>query len=106
MSTSHPINPSVNRLARPRIQKKVLKSALCLETVSGLPHCNQMLWLRGIGLELVAEPRHVLIQDDVIKGNGTVDVWFDEKLIKGSWAPPNMPRVIVFNEQTDEETPP
>jgi hypothetical protein len=23
--------------------------------------------------------------------------------IKGSWAPPNMPRVIVFNEQTDEE---
>jgi len=48
----------------------------------------------------------VLIQDDVVKGNGTVDVWFDEKLIKGAWAPPNMPRVIVFNEQTDEETPP
>lgn len=47
----------------------------------------------------------VLIQDDVVKGNGTVDVWFDEKLIKGAWAPPNMPRVIVFNEQTDEETP-
>ena len=34
--------------------------------------------------------------------NGTADVWFDEKLLKGTWAPPNMPRVIVFNEQTDE----
>jgi hypothetical protein len=45
----------------------------------------------------------VLIQDNIVKGNGTADVWFDEKLIKGSWAPPNMPRVIVFNEQTDEE---
>lgn len=44
----------------------------------------------------------VLIQDDIIKGNGTADVWFDEKLIKGSWAPPNMPRVMVFAEQTDE----
>ena len=45
----------------------------------------------------------VLIQDNIVKGSGTADVWFDEKLIKGSWAPPNMPRVIVFNEQTDEE---
>ena len=44
----------------------------------------------------------VLIQDDIIKGNGTADVWFDEKLIKGSWAPPGMPRVMVFSEQTDE----
>lgn len=47
----------------------------------------------------------VLIQDNIVKGNGTADVWFDEKLIKGSWAPANMPRVIVFNEQTDEESP-
>ncbi|MDP9360153.1 MAG: hypothetical protein M3P29_01745, partial [Acidobacteriota bacterium] len=46
----------------------------------------------------------VLIQDNIVKGNGTADVWFDEKLIKGSWAPGNMPRVIVFNEQTDEES--
>ncbi|HEX3069853.1 MAG TPA: hypothetical protein VHX14_14890, partial [Thermoanaerobaculia bacterium] len=45
----------------------------------------------------------VLIQDNIVSGSGTADVWFDEKLIKGSWAPPNMPRVIVFNEQTDEE---
>lgn len=45
----------------------------------------------------------VLIKDDITKGTGTADVWFDEKLIKGSWAPANMPRVIVFNEQTDEE---
>jgi hypothetical protein len=45
----------------------------------------------------------VLIQDNIIKGNGTADVFFDEKLIKGSWSPANMPRVIVFNEQTDEE---
>jgi len=44
----------------------------------------------------------VLIQDNIVKGNGTADVWFDEKLIKGTWAPANMPRVIVFNEQTDE----
>src|SRR5207244_12411983 len=46
----------------------------------------------------------VLIQDD-IAATGTADVWFDEKLIKGSWAPPKMPRVIVFNEQTDEQSP-
>jgi hypothetical protein len=45
----------------------------------------------------------VLIQEDVVKGNGTADVWFDEKLIKGSWAPPNMPRVMVFSEQMDEQ---
>lgn len=45
----------------------------------------------------------VLIQDDV-NGTGTADVWFDEKLIKGSWAPPKMPRVIVFSEQTDEQS--
>ncbi len=44
----------------------------------------------------------VLIQGTV-GGTGTPDIWFDEKLIKGSWAPPNMPRVIVYNEQTDEE---
>lgn len=45
----------------------------------------------------------ILIQDDV-SGTGTADVWFDEKLIKGSWAPPKMPRVIVFSEQTDESS--
>ena len=44
----------------------------------------------------------ILIQGQV-KGTGTPDVWFDEKLIKGTWSPPNMPRVIVYNEQTDEE---
>lgn len=44
----------------------------------------------------------VLIQGGVF-GTGTPDIWFDEKLIKGTWAPPNMPRVIVYNEQTDEE---
>ena len=43
----------------------------------------------------------VLIQGNV-HGNGTPDVWFDETLIKGTWAPPRMPRVIVFSEQTDE----
>jgi hypothetical protein len=46
----------------------------------------------------------VLIQDQIgNNNNGTADVWFDEMLIKGTWAPPNMPRVIVFNEQTDEQ---
>jgi hypothetical protein len=44
----------------------------------------------------------LLIQGDV-SGTGTPDIWFDEKLIKGSWAPPNMPRVIIYNVQTDEE---
>ena len=44
----------------------------------------------------------VLIQD-IVAATGTADVWFDEKLIKGSWAPPRMPRVIVFSEQTDEQ---
>jgi len=36
-------------------------------------------------------------------GTGTPDIWFDETLIKGSWAPPGMPRVLVFSEQTDEQ---
>jgi hypothetical protein len=47
----------------------------------------------------------ILIQGQVL-GTGTPDVWFDEKLIKGTWAPPNMPRVIVYNEQTDEQPSP
>jgi len=33
---------------------------------------------------------------------GNANVWFDEKLIKGNWAPPGMPRVIVYSSQTDE----
>ena len=46
-----------------------------------------------------------LLIQGVVSGTGTPDIWFDEKLIKGSWAPPNMPRVIVYNVQTDEEHP-
>ncbi|HXH39583.1 MAG TPA: pilus assembly PilX N-terminal domain-containing protein [Thermoanaerobaculia bacterium] len=45
-----------------------------------------------------------LLIQGTVSGTGTPDIWFDEKLIKGSWAPPNMPRVIVYNMQTDEET--
>jgi hypothetical protein len=45
----------------------------------------------------------VLVQDTINLSSGTADVWFDEKLLKGTWAPPKMPRVIVFNEQTDEQ---
>ena len=30
-------------------------------------------------------------------------VWFDEKLIKGNWAPAGMPRVIVYSSETDEQ---
>jgi hypothetical protein len=44
-----------------------------------------------------------LLIQGTVGGTGTPDIWFDEKLIKGSWAPPNMPRVIVYNSQTDEE---
>jgi len=44
-----------------------------------------------------------LLIQGTVSGTGTPDIWFDEKLIKGSWAPPNMPRVIVYNMQTDEE---
>jgi len=46
----------------------------------------------------------VLIQDNINNSAGTADVWFDEKLLKGTWAPPKMPRVIVFSEQTDEQS--
>ena len=45
----------------------------------------------------------VLVQDTINLSSGTADVWFDEKLLKGTWAPPKMPRVIVFSEQTDEQ---
>ena len=44
-----------------------------------------------------------LLIKGAVGGTGTPDIWFDEKLIKGSWAPPGMPRVMVFNEQTDEQ---
>jgi len=33
---------------------------------------------------------------------GNAQVWFDEKLIKDNWAPPGMPRVVVYNSETDE----
>jgi hypothetical protein len=33
---------------------------------------------------------------------GNPNVWFDEKLIKGNWSIPGMPRVIVYSSQTDE----
>lgn len=44
-----------------------------------------------------------LLIQGIVQGNGTPDIWFDEKLLKGTWAPANMPRVIVYNEQTDEQ---
>ncbi|HJT16343.1 MAG TPA: hypothetical protein VJ853_03100, partial [Thermoanaerobaculia bacterium] len=43
-----------------------------------------------------------LLIQGTVSGNGTPDVWFDEKLLRGTWAPPGMPRVMVFSEQTDE----
>jgi hypothetical protein len=43
-----------------------------------------------------------LLIQGTVSGTGTPDVWFDEKLLKGTWAPPGMPRVMVFSEQTDE----
>jgi hypothetical protein len=46
----------------------------------------------------------VLVNDTINLSSGTADVWFDEKLLKGTWAPPGMPRVIVFSESTDEST--
>jgi hypothetical protein len=43
-----------------------------------------------------------LLIQGTVSGNGTPDVWFDEKLLRGTWAPPGMPRVMIFSEQTDE----
>jgi hypothetical protein len=45
-----------------------------------------------------------LLINGTVYGTGTPDIWFDEKLLKGSWAPPGMPRVMVFSVQTDEQT--
>lgn len=43
----------------------------------------------------------------LIKGatgaTGNPAVWFDEKLIKGDWAPAGMPNVIVYSEETSEQ---
>lgn len=36
-------------------------------------------------------------------GGGNAEVWFDEKLVKDNWAPPGMPRVIVYNSMTDDQ---
>lgn len=44
----------------------------------------------------------VLIRGDA-GATGNAQVWFDEKLIKDNWAPPGMPRVIVYNSETDEQ---
>ena len=44
----------------------------------------------------------ILVNNTINLSSGTADVWFDESLLRGTWAPPGMPRVIVFNEQTDE----
>jgi len=38
-----------------------------------------------------------------VVGLGTPFVYFDEKLLKGTYAPAGFPRVIIFNEQTDEQ---
>ena len=43
----------------------------------------------------------ILIQGKV-DATGTADVWFDESLIKGTWSPPGMPRVLISSMQTDE----
>jgi len=43
-----------------------------------------------------------LLIQGTVSCNGTPDVWFDEKLLRGTWAPPGMPRVMIFSEQTDE----
>ena len=45
-----------------------------------------------------------LLINGTVSGTGTPDIWFDEKLLKGSWAPPGMPRVMIFSIQTDENT--
>ena len=44
----------------------------------------------------------VLIKGDA-GATGNAQVWFDEKLIKGNWAPPGMPNVIIYSEETDEQ---
>lgn len=38
-----------------------------------------------------------------VEGNGSVVVWFDEKLVKEDWSPPGMLRVIIYSMQTDEQ---
>jgi len=45
----------------------------------------------------------LLINGNVI-GTGTPEVWFDERLIKGMWPPPEMPipRVYISAHQTDQ----
>jgi hypothetical protein len=45
-----------------------------------------------------------LLINGSVSGTGTPDIWFDEKLLKGSWAPPGMPRVMIFSMQTDESS--
>lgn len=45
-----------------------------------------------------------LLINGTVFGTGTPDIWFDEKLLKGTWAPPGMPRVMVFSVQTDEQS--
>lgn len=37
-----------------------------------------------------------------VEGNGSVELFFDEKLVKEDWRPPGMIRVIIYSMQTDE----
>jgi hypothetical protein len=45
----------------------------------------------------------LLVNGDV-SGTGTPEVWFDERLIKGDWPPPefNFPRVYISAQKTDD----
>ncbi|MFN2441501.1 MAG: hypothetical protein ABR517_02335 [Thermoanaerobaculia bacterium] len=68
------------------------------------PILNGVLYLEGI-FEQTGNIHYfgsVLVQGDASKA-GTPDVWFDERLIKGDWPPPefNFPRVYVAALQTD-----
>ncbi|HXI12547.1 MAG TPA: hypothetical protein VNM92_07870 [Thermoanaerobaculia bacterium] len=44
-----------------------------------------------------------LLFKGAVDGTGTPFIYFDEKLLKGTYAPPGFPRVIIFSEQTDEQ---
>jgi hypothetical protein len=45
----------------------------------------------------------IVTQRGVLGSAGTADVWFDERLIKGQWPPPELelPRTMITVWQTD-----
>lgn len=50
-----------------------------------------------------AEYYGALLYRGAVTGTGNPLIYFDESLVKGTWAPAGMPRVLMYNFETDDQ---